>query len=147
MYLHNEDVEVTAIEGGWDTVVVILTFNLALTQHLRAYEKPQGSSERRESLIRALELYKYCIGLEATSPYGVDWDCIHAMALLNNIGVVQTELENKNKARRLFQRLLSLMLYLREYEDAVDCSEHDWDGFLANATSSMMNEHHLAAAA
>ena len=163
---HDEEYESTSdnVDQGltnadWDTMAVILMFNLAITQHKRAFVFTErgNESQRKKYLMRALELYKYCIGIEATtsrqaettgdSDYYIQWDCVHAVVLLNNIGTIQLELQNKDKAQKLFQRLLSLMLYLRENEADVDCSEAEWELLLVNATRSLLNNNLFAPAA
>ena len=163
---HDEEYESTSdyVDQGltntdWDTMAVILLFNLAITQHKRAFVFTErgNESQRKKYLLRALELYKYCIGIEAITSrqaettgdndYYIQWDCIHAAVLLNNIGTIQLELQNKDEAQKLFQRLLSLMLYLRENEADVDCTEAEWESLLDNATRSLLNNHLFAPAA
>ena len=158
----DSDLNFDLSDSDWDTMIVILMFNLAITQHKKAlsrYYKGGDEQVRRKKLLtKALELYKFCINIEATSRQqqqasaaaaggGIQWDCIYAVVLLNNIGTIQYEFNNTNKSKKLFQRLLSLMIYLKENDADVECNEHEWDSFLMNATSSLLQNHSFAPAA
>jgi hypothetical protein len=85
----------------------IITFNLALANHLLATE-----TKNQFMLTNAVRLYKFGIGLERirgkyfVSPFFL-------MAILNNLGqIYRTDEDEQEKSEKYFRQLLSMLMYL-----------------------------------
>jgi tetratricopeptide (TPR) repeat protein len=116
---------------------IMAMFNLALAHHLKALTSRKGSKTRLE---KSIYLYELCH--ELVDREGIDSGVHFIMALVNNLGQIHTVLKDSTKALKYFERLLSIMLFLRE----CGCEAED-EGFLRNSTSALILENSFAAAA
>ena len=101
----------------FNVVSSAILFNLALAHHLSA--KKAKRQQRRASLTRlekAARLYELASHLEqkrftnGTNP-------LFMMAIVNNLGAIHHELNERENAQLFFQHLLSTMLFITEYSN------------------------------
>jgi hypothetical protein len=148
---------------------VILVFNLALTHHLMALEETpptatalkavggdqedpeckdskDSSSQRRRHfnhLKSALKLYE--LGFDMQMKGLVSMDMTYTMAMVNNCASICKALNQRQRAQKFYEHLLSSLLYLVENGEADNIDE--FDGFLGNASKLILRKKVAAAAA
>ena len=121
------------------TLSVLLIFNLALAHHLGGLEgtKKVGMLEKA--------VYFYTLSQQMFAQQSLD-TITFILAVTNNIGQIRKTLGQTEVADELFQRLLTTLIYLTEY---------DWDitnaflleGFFQNTTHLVLKKSHSAAGA
>jgi hypothetical protein len=104
----------------------IITFNLALANHLLATE-----TKNQSILTNAVRLYKFGIGLErirgrySVSPFFL-------MAILNNLGqIYRTDEDEQENSEKCFRQLLSMLMYLVQVKAA---KPSDLEMFIGNTS-------------
>ena len=127
----------------FDEAAAIITFNLALTQHRNALKR--DGEDRTMRLEKALKLYELCNALRIKEK--VSWDYSITMGLFNNIGLITRELGDIEKSRRYFDRMLSAIVMFQVKQVEPSCDGVVWESFIQNAASSVLTDHHFAAAA
>ena len=131
----------------------VLSFNLALTHHLSAYDiksQPEAASPqihedksvRQKLLLKAIRLYEICGTLQ--DERDLSDTSLYDLATANNLGVIRMQLSETEKAKECFQFALSVtMLLLNKYTGRYDVDgghgicQCDIDGFLQNAASAL----------
>ena len=117
-YMYMFGRRITQIEGNLDTaeanneLSVVIVFNLALAHHLTAvtYHPVIGSPSRLGNLRKACTLYEHGYQLTVNAQRFVD--PTRAMALLNNLAICHSELNNHVHEGKCWNLLLSLVAYL-----------------------------------
>jgi tetratricopeptide (TPR) repeat protein len=115
---------------------LLCVFNLAVTSHCRAIQ----TTERDLALSRyktAVKLYEFSYSLLTTiESDGVNADMLITLAIINNVGVIHNQMERSIQAHQCFERLLSLIIYLRGVANAdmyiSSSTESLWEGFHSN---------------
>jgi tetratricopeptide (TPR) repeat protein len=102
----------------------MILYNLALTHHLSALSR----NDTQKRLQKALKLYELAYTIQMTED--IQLTVLQTMAIVNNLGLIHTALEDEEKARQCFQHLLSSIMFLNDCGDR-DSVEH-MDGFIAN---------------
>eukprot|EP00934_Nitzschia_sp_Nitz4_P002543 Nitzschia sp. Nitz4//scaffold100_size80364//35197//35994//NITZ4_005343-RA/size80364-processed-gene-0.53-mRNA-1//-1//CDS//3329532091//2533//frame0 len=121
---------------------MILTFNLALSHHLKCLQDDALKGHSLERVLRLYELlFRWQIEVEAVQVDSVAF----TLVISNNLGEIHRVLSNQEKHQLCLEHLLKTVMYM------VDCHEHersglDMEGFLEN-TSQLFRQHHCAQAA
>jgi hypothetical protein len=117
----------------------IQLYNLALSHHLCALQKPN----QEPFLRKALSLYELAYTIHVSED--VELSILQSMAIVNNLGFLHRRLDNEEKANQCFDNLLTTLMFVK------DCGEQDnrqmLDGFLSNVMSLILSGHKSAAAA
>jgi hypothetical protein len=109
-----------------------LVFNLALTHHLLSQK-----SQRKHSLLKkALALYERSFEIQMKKPVLISNNMYFALVLMNNIGLIHNELNDRDSASKWFHELLSLIMFSKECGMCGAFSERCLEGFYGNALGS-----------
>jgi hypothetical protein len=126
-------------------LIVILLFNMALSQHLTAVDLEYNDAKRPLLLKRAEKLYKLGYTIMQVKDSDVQISLTYAMATLNNLAQISKELNNELRSKRLFKQLLrSLMIVI---ESAATDEIDEMDGFMGNASKLILRNCSFAEAA
>jgi hypothetical protein len=123
------------------TLSLIVSFNLALANHLAAVQ----NNMCRRRLQKALQLYKIAYQLQQEEQHMQQVNSLHfTMIFANNLGEIHRTVSNRSKHMMFLQHLLSTVMYL------VDChiptESIELDGFFRN-TSQLILQKRCASAA
>jgi tetratricopeptide (TPR) repeat protein len=121
------------------TLSVLLVFNLALAHHLCGLE---GGTNKVGMLEKAVYFYTLSQQMFAQQGLGT---ITFILAVTNNIGQIRKTLGQTEVADELFQRMLTTLLYLNEYD--WDSKEFSLEGFFRNTTHLVLKKSHAAKAA
>jgi tetratricopeptide (TPR) repeat protein len=120
------------------TLSVSLVFNLALAHHLCGLE----GTKKAGMLEKAVHFYTLSQQLFAQQHLDT---MSFILAVTNNIGQIRNTLGQTEVADELFQRMLTTLLYLNEYD--WDTKEFSLEGFFRNTTHLVLKNSHTAKAA
>eukprot|EP00934_Nitzschia_sp_Nitz4_P003578 Nitzschia sp. Nitz4//scaffold99_size76975//72434//73177//NITZ4_005588-RA/size76975-processed-gene-0.55-mRNA-1//-1//CDS//3329560886//3568//frame0 len=115
------------------TISAIIVFNLALAVHLSA----ESTGNNPSTLLKAIKLYELAFAMTQN-----DTSCAggaspsYVLAVANNMGVIYSQLNDIENARKCFQLVMSTLMYLVEYD--VHHNVVDFELFLGNATACEM---------
>ena len=97
-----------------NSISSIVIYNLALLHHLIGISSSITTTQRGGALTKAVRLYEHSYRLHMNDQCSVP-DTLRAMSILNNLAHVNSLLNETDKADLCWQKLLSLLLYCREY--------------------------------
>jgi hypothetical protein len=125
-------------------LIVIMLFNMALSQHLTAVNLEYNDAKRPLLLRGAEKLYKLGYTMQVKE-IDVQFSLTCTMAAINNLAQISKELNNELRSERLFKHLLrSLMIIIDSgATDEVD----EMEGFMGNASTMILRDCSFAAAA
>jgi hypothetical protein len=119
------------------TLSILIVFNLALAHHLCGLEtKKVGMLEKA--------VHFYALSQQMFAQQSLD-NIEFILAVTNNIGQIRKTLGQTEVADELFQRMLTTLLYLNEYN--WDTNEFSLEGFFRNTTHLVLKKSHAANAA
>jgi hypothetical protein len=126
-------------------LVVILIFNMALSQHLAAMDLKHDDAKRSLLLTGAEKLYKLGYAIVHVKDSDVELSLTYSMATLNNLAQISKELNNELHSERLSKQLLrSLMIII---DSAATDEIDEMDGFMRNASKTILRDCKFAKAA
>ena len=112
-----------------NTLSAIVVFNLALLHHLKGMQASDvTSSTTPNDFEKAVRLYEHSYQLhmnDSTHSSSPDFS-LRAMSILNNLAHVHSVLNDETRSGLCWQKLLSLILYCREY-GILEAQEQDED--------------------
>jgi hypothetical protein len=117
-------------EGDGLDLSVIIIFNMALANHLRARQGKHVRSHQR--LRKALKLYELCFFMQRREGGSGELNMTQVLALVNNCGQIYKKLNRERKARKFFQYMLSTIMTMVEVGSAQDVEQ--MDGFLVQGS-------------
>ena len=125
-------------------VSFIITFNLALANHLKSEQIIRTSRLRARSLLqKSKALYELAYSLMMSKPDA--GFCVQlSLVISNNLGQVLRAMQDYELANECFSHLLSSLMYLKD--SGMDSELNEIDGFL-RSTSHLVLEEAAAAAA
>lgn len=97
------------IDSSSGLVSTAITFNLALTNHLRGLE-----TKNNEALKVAARLYEHCFSLERIRGCSLFVSPLFLVSILNNLGSAHRLVEDIDRSEKCFRQLLSTLLYLTQ---------------------------------
>jgi hypothetical protein len=107
-------------------LTAVILFNLALLHQLSA----QDGENHQAKLTKAAQLYTLVDEVQFGIGFGNNvW---FAMAAVNNLGLVHTQLQDATNAKRCFESLLAMLMFSTE---GAQKRSVDFDGFLRNVSS------------
>jgi hypothetical protein len=106
---------------------LIIIYNMALAQHLKAMEKKTVSKSR---LMKVLQFYELANTMEMA--HGLQIGVTHSVAVLNNAAQIYRLVGREEKARKLFKRLFSTLVYLVDGGNAGQVDQIE--GFFLNVS-------------
>jgi hypothetical protein len=130
-FMHNQGIHILSSFDSND-MAQALVFNLALTYHLWS----QKSQRKHLLLKRALALYDVTFQIQMKKPVLISNNMYFALALMNNVGLIHSELNDRDSASKWFHSLLSLLMFSKECGTCDDFSERCLEGFYDNALGS-----------
>jgi tetratricopeptide (TPR) repeat protein len=92
---------------------VIAIFNLALAHHLSGLESKVSSTNM---LQKAVKLYEYGVQIQESHRSDECPCTLFFLSTLNNVGDIHRRLGDALTSERCFQQLLSILMFLGEYE-------------------------------
>ena len=105
----------------------VLIFNLALAHHLSS--KIKSKSHRVSDLKKAAKLYQ--LAYNANEEF-CESNILFTLATVNNLGLIQKELNDKEASQQCFDHLLSVVMFLVDSKRSLDMESDHIDGFLRN---------------
>jgi hypothetical protein len=138
IYRHPMRANLPADEGDFNIMGVIVCFNMALCHHLFAIE---GGPEDYVSLLEsALKLYDilFCMQMKC------HMDITFGLAMVNNCAQIYKAMNQRSKAQKFSQHMLSFLMMMIENGEAKTVDE--LDGFLWNASRLILKENIAQAA-
>lgn len=139
------------------TLLLIITFNLALAHHLISIS-PCQSQACHETLSRALRLYEVFYQLQMEREI---FSTQTTLAVANNVGEIHRIVGNHSKYRICLEHLLScIMLVVEDQQSSgspssststsvfstTNCQTEEMEGFLRNASQLVLNNNCASAA-
>jgi hypothetical protein len=115
-----------------DDIAQALLFNLALTYHLLS----QKSQRKQPLLKKALVMYELSFHMQMKKPLRLSNNMYLSLALMNNVGLIHNELNDRDSASKWFHELLSLLMFSKQCGMCDDFSERCLEGFYDNALGS-----------
>lgn len=135
-------------EGDILRFTMILIFNLALSQQLRAVEfKTISRSAFRTTLKKSLALYSLLYKMQMEKGTGSGLSYIHTMALINNLAQIHAVNEDEEKSRRCLGYLLNYLIFYTECIGKKNQTADEMDGFRSNIMPLILTDRALAPAA
>lgn len=120
-------------------VSTMVTFNLALAKQLTAV---QGlAADPKVMLRKASKLYELAFHMQQEEKF--DDNTLFALATVNNLGLIHSQLNDRMAADQCFEYLLSTLMYLTNSGEE---RHHFFDGFLRNATTQIQKSESAPAA-
>jgi hypothetical protein len=128
-YIYRTPVFIPSLHGDESvaTLSFVLMVNLSLSHHLKSIDL--HGQESQKALEIAKRLYELTFQMQAQE---VQTNLILTSALLNNLSIVHTSLENQYEARQCDQLLLSTLLLLIDIGGATPETESVLSGFMDN---------------
>lgn len=128
-----------------DSLNILVVYNLALSHHLQAMkERKSRLVSSKPRLLVALRLYQLSFDLQKIG------DCalhtVNILALVNNCGQIYKQLNQKKRADKYFQNLLSSLFLAMETNGEPDVTG-ELEGFIRNASRLILRDSAVAAAA
>jgi tetratricopeptide (TPR) repeat protein len=129
-FMYKEAIRIPVnVESHYRAAVMVssmIIFNLALTHQLAA-----TVSDNRESALRkAAKLYELSFNMQRDEFFYSN--TMFTLAIVNNLGLIHHQLDDRETASKYFEHLLSTLMFL------IDCGDGhatDFDGFLRNAST------------
>lgn len=119
-------------------ISVILTYNLALTNHFKAIE-----SNSMDAFERALTLYELVHNFQIQED--MELCILHSLALVNNLGHVHLALNNAHRSKECFEYLLETLMF---FVEGGECQKYDaMQAFFRSTIHLILKEKVVAAAA
>jgi hypothetical protein len=125
------------------TLPMIVIFNLALAQHLKAIQEKETTKHRLQNVMQLYEMaYRWQLEEHGASLLA---SLRFTMVISNNLGEIHRAVNNHTKHEMCLQHLLSTMMFA---VDSLHENDHslDLDGFLRNASRLILQAHCAGAA-
>jgi tetratricopeptide (TPR) repeat protein len=127
--------------SGGLTLLLILTFNLALAHHLSANEESQLNRPKLQKVLKLYEIaYRWQMEQDNEQVDSVRF----SMIISNNLGETHRAANNQHKHVLCLQHLLSTMMFMVDCHQKVEPFE--FDGFIRNTSQLILNGHCAGAA-
>jgi hypothetical protein len=131
-FMYNQGTRILSSFVDSNNIAQVMLFNLGLTYHLLS----QKSQRKHPLLKKALALYELTFQIQMKKPVVTSNNMYFSLVLMNNVGLIHNELNDRDSASKWFHGLLSLLMCSKESGIGDDFSERCLEGFYDNALRS-----------